>query len=293
MELDVDTRNVTVLFRDVGSNVFSLDYDYENRYVYFPRYSLRDILRFSYPSQNITLQHVVNTSSFPSGVAVDSANDHVYWVNDNRGTLSRCKSDGTNIVVLLTSLSDTFMIRLDLTNRWMYIGYYSKGISKSRFDLSDISMIANITSGFVDCMDLEIESVVFVSIFNMADAKADPKSSSKSYAEAASCGDQSSNDQSCPNDCRTCDGSGHKASYCTTWPNDWVCQTCRKSGHTAKYCNADSDSSSEDSHSESESDSDISSHPVKMKSQKQTKQLMQKIKHRHLSSPSISSQVMM
>ncbi|CAC5386785.1 CNBP [Mytilus coruscus] len=74
----------------------------------------------------------------------------------------------------------------------------------------------------------------------------------------------------CPNDwvCRTCGGSGHKASYCTTCLNNWVCQTCGKSGHTAKYCNADSDTSSDDSQSDSELDSDISSHPESSQNEK-------------------------
>ncbi|XP_052066526.1 low-density lipoprotein receptor-related protein 8-like [Mytilus californianus] len=158
MEIDVDTRNVTVLVGHGESfGVFSFDYDFKNGYVYFPRYNVRDIVRFPYPSQNITLQHVVTTSPKPTGIAVDSANDHVYWVYHYSNTLSRCKSDGTNVVVVSTSLSNTFMIRLDVTNRWMYIGYIDKGISKSRFDLTDISMIANFTSNIqVFCMDIDL-----------------------------------------------------------------------------------------------------------------------------------------
>ncbi|CAC5383058.1 unnamed protein product [Mytilus coruscus] len=154
IEFDVDTANVTVLVGHGGSIVYSVDYDYENRYVYFPRYTFGDIVRFPYPSQNIQLQHVVNTSSFPAGVAVDSANDHVYWVVSDGNTLSRCKSDGTNVVVF-TSFSDTFMIRLDFTNRWMYIGYFNTGISKSRFDLTDIRMIANFSTQTL-CMDIDL-----------------------------------------------------------------------------------------------------------------------------------------
>lgn len=73
--------------------------------------------RFTYPSQNISLQTFVNSSSFPGGVAVDSANYHVYWVHDNGDTLSRCNLDGTNVVVLNSS-SHTFSIRLDVQNRY-------------------------------------------------------------------------------------------------------------------------------------------------------------------------------
>ncbi|XP_071121806.1 low-density lipoprotein receptor-related protein 4-like [Mytilus edulis] len=153
-EIDVKTRIVTVLVNH-GDSVYSLDYDYQNKYVYFPRYNLNYIMRFPYPSQNITLQHVVSTSLSPSGVAVDSANDHVYWVNNYGNTVSRCKLDGTNVVVVSNSLSNTFMIRLDVINRWLYIGYYNKGISKSRFDLTDMSMIANFTSNTY-CMDIDL-----------------------------------------------------------------------------------------------------------------------------------------
>ncbi|CAG2240469.1 LRP2 [Mytilus edulis] len=153
-EVDVDTLNVTVLVRHGDTNgVYSLDYDYQNKYVYFPRHNAMDIMQFPYPSQNIVLQHVVNTSSNPVGVTVDSTNDHVYWVNDGDNKLSRCQSDGTNVVVVSTGLSNTFMIQLDVINRWFYIGYFNYGISKSRFDLADISMIVNFTAQAY-CMDI-------------------------------------------------------------------------------------------------------------------------------------------
>ncbi|XP_076115992.1 uncharacterized protein LOC143083608 isoform X2 [Mytilus galloprovincialis] len=158
MEIDVDTRHVNVLVGHGDSfGVFSFDYDYQNEYVYFPRYNVRDIVRFRYPSQNITLQHVVNTTAKPAGIAVDSANDHVYWVNHKSNTLSRCTLDGTNVFVVFTSFSNTFMIQLDVINRWMYVGYIDNGISKSRFDLTDISTVVNFTlSTRVFCMDIEM-----------------------------------------------------------------------------------------------------------------------------------------
>ncbi|VDI60052.1 Hypothetical predicted protein, partial [Mytilus galloprovincialis] len=152
-EIDVKTRIVTVLVNHGDSYVYSLDYDYQNKYVYFPRDNLNDIMRFPYPSQNITLQHVVNTSSSPTGVAVDSANDHIYWVKSLGDTLLRCKLDGTNVTVVCKSLSNTYMIQLDVTNRWLYIGYNNKGISKSRFDLTNMSMIVNFPSDTY-CMDI-------------------------------------------------------------------------------------------------------------------------------------------
>lgn len=97
---------------------------YDVYYYYLQKEKLRHNIifyfysRFQYPSQSIVLQHVVHTGNGPSGVAVDSTNDHVYWVYDGGNTLSRCKSDGTNVVVVSNSLSSTFMISLDITNRY-------------------------------------------------------------------------------------------------------------------------------------------------------------------------------
>lgn len=62
------------------------------------------------------------TSRSPAGVAVDSFNDHVYWVSNYDNKLYRCKLDGTNVVVFNT-LSYTFMIQLDVTNRYLIFIY--------------------------------------------------------------------------------------------------------------------------------------------------------------------------
>ncbi|VDI71390.1 Hypothetical predicted protein [Mytilus galloprovincialis] len=104
--------------------------------------------RFLYPSHSRILEHVVNTSANPIGVAVDPPNDHVFWVpyynnGDHGNKVFRCNSDGTNVVVFTSLNDDTFMIRLDLINRWMYLGSYIRGVSKSRFDLTDISVIVH------------------------------------------------------------------------------------------------------------------------------------------------------
>lgn len=61
----------------------------------------------------------MNSSSNPSGVAVDSFNDHVYWVDDDSSNkVSRCNLDGTNVVVFASLASHIFTIRLDLKNRY-------------------------------------------------------------------------------------------------------------------------------------------------------------------------------
>lgn len=79
--------------------------------------------RFRYPSQKITLHHTVNTSYAPVGIAVDSANDHIYWVNDAGDTISRCNLDGTN-VILFYCVKGTVEIQLDLKNRYIILTYF-------------------------------------------------------------------------------------------------------------------------------------------------------------------------
>ncbi|XP_052067595.1 low-density lipoprotein receptor-related protein 1B-like isoform X2 [Mytilus californianus] len=158
MEFDFDTRNVTVLVEHGDDHVFAMDYDYKNRFLYFPRYNTRDIVRFAYPSKTIILQTVVKTDQYQSGIAVDSTNGHIYWTTyDVIGRLSRCNLDGSNVTVLST-LSLPFVIRLDLTNRWMYIVEHDIGIFKSTFDLSEKRTIVNFTSTPVYCMDIRRRS---------------------------------------------------------------------------------------------------------------------------------------
>ncbi|XP_063399571.1 low-density lipoprotein receptor-related protein 4-like isoform X3 [Mytilus trossulus] len=156
MEFDIDTRNVTVLLVQ-SDTVFDMDYDYKNRFIYFPRYYTHDIVRFAYPSKNRTLQTVIQSSPhYPSGIAVDPTNDHIYWIDFYVGRLSRCNLDGSNVTVL-SSLSLPFVIRLDLTNRWMFIVEYEIGIIKSRFDLLENETIVNCVSSQVYCMDIDTD----------------------------------------------------------------------------------------------------------------------------------------
>ncbi|XP_052067597.1 low-density lipoprotein receptor-related protein 5-like isoform X2 [Mytilus californianus] len=116
MEFDTDTHNVTVLVEHGGDYVYAMDYDYKNRFIYFPRYNTRDIVRFPYSSKNITLQTVIQSLSYPIGIAVDSTNDHLYWVDYNTHRLSRCSLNGSNRTVLST-LYHPIVIRVDVKNR--------------------------------------------------------------------------------------------------------------------------------------------------------------------------------
>ncbi|CAC5377273.1 LRP1 [Mytilus coruscus] len=115
------------------------------------------VQEISLSSHNRILQTVVQTATFPKGIAVDSANDHIYWVDDFRYKLSRCNLDGPNMTVIST-LIYPWVIRLDVTSRWMYISESYSGISKSRFNLAEKQTIVNFTSTPVLCMDIATSS---------------------------------------------------------------------------------------------------------------------------------------
>ncbi|XP_052067593.1 low-density lipoprotein receptor-related protein 6-like [Mytilus californianus] len=155
MEFDIDTRNLTVLVEQ-GSSVYGMDYDYKNRFIYFPRYNIYDIARFPYPSENRTLQTIVQTEQYPIGIAVDSANGHIYWTDISTHELSRCVLDGTNVTIIST-ISNSWAIRLDVTKGWMYIAEYNLGIFKSRFNLEEKQTIVSFTSGGAYCMDIDTD----------------------------------------------------------------------------------------------------------------------------------------
>ncbi|CAC5413281.1 LRP1 [Mytilus coruscus] len=156
MEFDVATQNVTPLIEHAGSRLFALDFDYSKGYVYFPRALQQEIMRFPYTSTNRTLQTVVKTGLLPVGLAVDSVNEHVYWIEYYGFELYRCNMDGTNITVLST-LRNPFVIRLDVTNRWIYIletQPTASRILKSRFDIAITQTIVNLTT-HVLCMAID------------------------------------------------------------------------------------------------------------------------------------------
>ncbi|CAC5383007.1 unnamed protein product [Mytilus coruscus] len=144
MELDVDTHTVLVL----------VEYG------------------FKYPSENRTLERFIQTIN-PVGIAVDSVNVHVYWVNYRFGQdnyLSRSNLDGTNEVVVSKPLRNTFALFLYLTSSWLYMADRGSGISKSRYDLTEHKTIVKIT-GRVDCIDIDIEGKKMYWITNHGNMK--------------------------------------------------------------------------------------------------------------------------
>lgn len=76
--------------------------------------------RFGYPTGCIVVQKVVTTGNRPTGLALDSIHNHIYWTENtaNVGRIVRCDLDGSNVTVISQSLSYPFVIRLDVKNRY-------------------------------------------------------------------------------------------------------------------------------------------------------------------------------
>lgn len=66
------------------------------------------------------MQTVVETEPYPTGIGVDSANDHIYWIT-RFGILSKCNLDGTIISTVASSFKDSWVMRLDITNRFDFL----------------------------------------------------------------------------------------------------------------------------------------------------------------------------
>ncbi|CAC5392975.1 unnamed protein product [Mytilus coruscus] len=143
MEFDIVTRNVTVLVDHGGSYVFDMDYDYKTRFMYFPRYYTHDIVRFAYPSKNITLQTVIQSLSSPTGIAVDSTNGHIYWCEYGTNRLSRCNLDGSNVTVLAVQ-SRPIEIQLDVTNSNTCLGRVECKCNQESSNLNSINCLARV-----------------------------------------------------------------------------------------------------------------------------------------------------
>ncbi|VDI19337.1 Hypothetical predicted protein, partial [Mytilus galloprovincialis] len=144
-EIDLNSSVVKVLI-NAGSTVYSLTYDYYEKYLYVPR-SQGDIIRFPYPSnQKIQFETVVSSRN-PLGLAFDSVNHHLYWTDDVEGRIMRCNADGSNKTTVLVE-TEPAALTIDIKNRWMYYGQdLSNGkIYRLTFDGKDRKVIYNQSS---------------------------------------------------------------------------------------------------------------------------------------------------
>lgn len=73
------------------------------------------IYRINYPSIDKTPAEVIIIGSYPSGIAVDSINDHLYWTDIGRGSIFRSNIDGLNTITILNNIY-SLVIELDIRN---------------------------------------------------------------------------------------------------------------------------------------------------------------------------------
>ncbi|XP_063412590.1 hemicentin-2-like [Mytilus trossulus] len=136
--INLDTGDASYLLTDLQSDIYSIDYDYKNMYIYFPRFDKNDILRFKYPSEKVYNLETVTVADKPTGLAIDPANDHLYWTEQSKGNLYRSNLDGSKKTFILQD-DIIFALTIDFKERWLYYSTLgtNKTISRSRLDGSE------------------------------------------------------------------------------------------------------------------------------------------------------------
>lgn len=81
--------------------------------------------RVRYPSEEKSAPEVIAKTVTPSSIAVDTVDNHVYWVQYGlNGNIIRCNLNGSNETVILKNLHDTGGITLDSKRRYIFL-YFS------------------------------------------------------------------------------------------------------------------------------------------------------------------------
>ncbi|XP_076087726.1 vitellogenin receptor-like [Mytilus galloprovincialis] len=132
--INLDTGDASYLLTDLQSDIYSIEYDYKNMYIYFPRFDKNDILRFRYPSEKVYNLETVTAADKPTGLAIDPVNNHLYWTEQFKGNLYRSNLDGSDKTLILQD-DIIFALTIDFKERWLYYSTLgtNKTISRSRF----------------------------------------------------------------------------------------------------------------------------------------------------------------
>ncbi|CAG2243751.1 unnamed protein product [Mytilus edulis] len=118
-ELDLNTGNVTLVV-NTASVVYSMAYDYENKYLYVPRSTQNDIMRLRYPPENVSTFEKIVSAGSPTAISIDQINEHLYWTDSYAfGRIGRCNFDGTNIVTIISE-RDVWGLAIDPTHRYVF-----------------------------------------------------------------------------------------------------------------------------------------------------------------------------
>ncbi|XP_052081028.1 low-density lipoprotein receptor-like isoform X1 [Mytilus californianus] len=156
-EVNLQTKAVTHLLTNLGSEINSMDYDYKNGYIYFPRYSKNDILRFRYPSNYTYQTENVTIANNPIGIAIDPLYNHVYWIERYTGKLYQCNMDGSNQFLILQD-DPMFALTLDIANRWVYysiIDTTNNVIRRARLNGTEIKTFTDVHTQTVSGLSID------------------------------------------------------------------------------------------------------------------------------------------
>ncbi|XP_076089216.1 low-density lipoprotein receptor-related protein 6-like [Mytilus galloprovincialis] len=137
-EIDLRSGDVSVLLQNLRSNIYSLDCDYKNGYIYFPRHNLNVISRFRYPSDKSYKEEDVTTAEQPISLVIDPVYEHVYWTERYTGKICRCNFNRLNKACILKE-DRLYAITLDHRNRWLYYSTFgtTRKIRKARLNGSE------------------------------------------------------------------------------------------------------------------------------------------------------------
>ncbi|VDI79591.1 Hypothetical predicted protein [Mytilus galloprovincialis] len=118
-EIDLRSGSISVLLANLGSDIYSLDCDYTNGYIYFPRHNLDVISRFRYPADKPYTVNNVTTAAQPISLVIDPLYENVYWTELYTGKICRCNLKGLDKACILQD-DRLYAITLDHRNRWLY-----------------------------------------------------------------------------------------------------------------------------------------------------------------------------
>ena len=75
------------------------------------------VFRKKYPLDGSVAEVIIANADIPVGIAIDIESDHLYWLDNDMGILSRSDLDGSNTTEILTDLNYPLAITLDTVNK--------------------------------------------------------------------------------------------------------------------------------------------------------------------------------
>ena len=126
----------------VGSNAWGLAVDDVNGKIYWTDFSGGTIGWSDLDGSNP--ETILTGLSSPSGVAIDAANNHLYYIEAS--TIKRADLDGSNVSTLVTGVSGGSDIALDLTNSHMYwTEFYDDAVMRADLDGNTVTPLVSTT----------------------------------------------------------------------------------------------------------------------------------------------------